>query len=122
MIVKEKSLKPMGLSKKSSLWPYCGSVTPADWTPAARMFGQREFSGEFFVDVDTESGSFVNVHVAILDSRTSGEVLSGFIVKTNRLLDPEVRNRQIEMRISSVTYRRDISRSVPCRADIKPFT
>jgi len=85
------------------------------------MVGQREFRGKLLVDIDAETGGLVYVHVAVLDSGTPGEDFSRFVVETDAFLNPEVRNRKVEMRIGGVPYRRNVPRPVPGGADIEPF-
>ena len=85
------------------------------------MFWQRVLLGSLFVEIDTKSWGLVRMHEPIVHGRRSREDFSRGISKVDTLLNSEVVDRQIEVRIGSVAYRRDIRRPMPSRANIKPL-
>ena len=98
------------------------AVASADGAPITRMLGQREFRGEALVNVNAEAWGFVYIHVAFFDGGTAREHLSCLIAEAHAFLYPEVRDRQIEVRIGRVPNGRDVAGTVPRGAHIEPFT
>lgn len=86
------------------------------------MLGQLEFFGELLVDINAETGRFVDKHVAVLNGGAAGKNFSCFFAEVDALLDTEVPDGQIQMRIGGMADRGDIPGAVPGAANVEPFS
>src|SRR4030042_1618190 len=99
-----------------------GAVGSADGLPIAGIGRQRVLGGQLLVDVDAEARGLVDVHVALVHRRTTGEDLTCPIAYGRRLLDAEIPGRQVQVCIGGVADRGDIARTVPGAADVETLS
>src|SRR5579883_2457494 len=112
-------------SWRSYSWLRHGAIAAAEVAPLHvewRIVVDGELGRQFFVEVDPQAGFVVGPVVSVLERWTTGEHVLFRLREVARLLNAEIVSRQVEMDIGGVADRRDITGSVPGRADGEEFT
>ncbi len=82
-----------------------------------RVVADRELCGKRLVEIDPESGLVVDVEVSVLEFGAAGEAVDFGLAESVSFLDTKVWGGQVEMNIGGVSDGRDVTGSVPRRAD-----
>src|SRR5262249_29287061 len=101
------------------LWTHDASVEPPVIAAAAAHAFVRELYCHSFVDIDSQAGLVVRVHVTAPDFGRAGKDFARSVGKYVLLLDSEVVAGQIQVHVHSVSDRRNIARPMPGRADVE---
>lgn len=85
------------------LWPHGCPIIFAELGPVGVHFVRNGvFCSSFFVDVNAKAGSFIYIHKPIFHIRRAGENFECLFVEKNRLLNTEVPDGEVDMRIGGV--------------------
>src|SRR5690606_15795051 len=102
------------------LRPHGRSIIRSQLRPVIVKLGKRIFFGGFFVEVDAEAGFIVEYHEAVLHLRGAGADLKGAVPNVYGLLDAEIPNGRIDLRICGMAYARDAAGTAPGRPYLAP--
>src|SRR5262249_6915704 len=84
------------------------AILAAGGAPAVverRVVGHRELRGQLLVQVDAQTGLVARPVIAVLQLRAPREYVLLRLREQSRLLNPEVRHRQVEMHVRRVPDR-----------------
>src|SRR5688500_5682231 len=86
------------------------------------MLGERVLRSQLLIDIYPQTRPVVAPEHAIAHLRRAREDLPGYVGEQVKFLDAEVGARQVQVQICGVTDRRDVTRTVPRRANTEEFT
>src|SRR4030043_115753 len=99
-----------------------GAVRFSYLCPVIIKIRKRIFFGLFFININSQSGCFVDKHVTFFNPWCTGEYLPGKLIEINHFLDTEIPDGQIDMSIGRMSNRGSVTRTMPCCSDIEPFS
>jgi hypothetical protein len=112
------------LVRGHGLWPDLPAVRLPDRESEScprRERLERILRCHFFVDVDADSGCFVDLHISLLHLWTAGKGFLNYLgpAEIHIFLNAEIRDGEIHVALGGVIDRIDVSRAVPASADTK---
>ena len=91
-----------------SLWFNNRSIPATQCSPAEierGIIGHRKLCSEFLIHVDSKARFVAGIEITSLELRTTWEDILLSLSEQSSFLNPEIRNRQVEMHIAGVSYR-----------------